>query len=483
MGIELSHLFGSKGVLLDSKKLKTLGVFTLVLLNFSVVVGLRGLPILANYGVSSVFFYAFAAICFLVPVSLVCAELATGWPKDGGVYGWAKQAFGEKIGFLTVWLQWAPNLLWYPVALSFFAATFSFIFLNPSLSNNPLFLSAIIISVYWGATYINLKGFDLVSKFTSLLTIIGIIVPALLVMFFAFDWIRLGQTPETSLDLSKIIPQFAGLSSIAFAIGVFSSFSGMEVHAIRALNLKNPAKDYPKAVFISALLAFLFFVFGTLSIAILVPQSQLNLMTGLMEAASVFLSMFNKIGLIPIIALMICLGIVGQVVSWISGPSKGLLLAAKNGNLPKFFSYQNENGVQSNILMFQGLIVTLIALSFLLIESTERFYWFLTDLYTHLYLIMYLLLFTAAIKLRYSQPNVKRAFKIPFGNLGMWLVAGIGFIATLAGFLVGFVPPNSVPTDKIFSFEFSSIFGVALIAVLPLIIYHFRNVWSHSNAS
>jgi amino acid transporter len=463
------------------KKIKELGVLSLVLLNFSVVVGLRGLPLLASYGISSIFFYAIAAVCFLIPISLVCAELATGWPKSGGVYGWAKEAFGEKFGFLTVWLQWAPNILWYPIALSFFAATFSFIFVSPSITSSPWFIPTVIISVYWIATVVNLRGFELAKNLTSVLTVVGVMLPAFLVIFFALDWLRLGQPSYASLDLSAIIPTFTGIGSIAFAIGVFSSYSGMEVHAVRAMNLRNPAKDYPKAIFISAILAFVFFSLGTLSIAILVPSSQLNLMTGLMEAAKGFLSAFSRTGLVPVIASMICLGLVGQVVSWISGPSKGLLIAAKNGNLPKFFSYQNENGVQSNILFVQGIAVTLVALLFLVFRSTELFYWFLTDLYTHLYLIMYLLLFAAAIKLRYSQPNAKRAFSIPGGKLGVWLVAGVGFVSTLAGFIVGFFPPAGLPKEMVFAYEAVLFVSILLIGAMPLAIYKFRKSWVPAN--
>jgi len=461
-----------------TKALKNLTVPVLVLLNFSVVVSLRGLPLLASYGLSSVFFYALAAVGFLIPVALICAELATGWPKEGGVYGWAKQAFGERIGFLTVWLQWAPNILWYPIALSFFAATFSFVFIDATFTKNQFFIPGIIILVYWIATYVNLRGFSLASKIASVLTVLGVMIPAFLVMLFAIDWIRLGEVSQTPLDLANLIPAFTGLSSIAFAIGVFSSYSGIEVHAVRAMNLKNPSKDYPKAVFISAILAFVFFSLGTLAIAIIVPHDQLNLMTGLMEAAQGFLSVFSRTGLIPVIASMICLGVLGQVVSWISGPSKGLLLAAKNGNLPKFFSYQNENGVQSNILFVQGIFVTLVALLFLLFKSTELLYWFLTDVYTHLYLLMYIILFAAAIKLRYSQPNVKRAFTIPFGKPGVWIVGGIGFVSAVSGFIVGFFPPSALPKELFLPYEITTLIGILAIAGIPIVIYSFRERWN-----
>jgi amino acid transporter len=463
---------------MPEKTMEKLTVLMLVLLNFSAVVGLRGLPLMAGYGLSSIFFYALAAVCFLIPVSFICAELATGWPKSSGIYGWVKEAFGERMGFLAVWFQWAPNVIWYSLVLSFFAATISYLIPNSGLAGNQEYVAIVTIIVYWIATYVNLHGFNIVKKLSSSLTVIGVMIPVLLLTLFALDWIRLGNAPQTALDLGAIIPTLEGIGSLVFAISVFASFSGMEVHAVRANNLKNVAKDYPKTVFLSALLIFFFFVIGTVSISVIVPHSNLNLLTGLIEAFKDFLSTVGKMGLLPIFVAMICLGLFGQVVSWISGPSKSLLIAAENGNLPPFFKQQNKNGVHINILLMQGTLVTIIALLFLLFRSTELFYWFLTDVYAHLYLLMYMLLFAAAIKLRYSQPNVKRSFTVPFGNAGMWLFGGVGFLAALSGFLVGFFPPTELPKSGVLLYEAATSLGVLAIAIIPIIIYAYRDKWN-----
>jgi amino acid transporter len=450
------------------KKQAVLTVLMLVLLNFSVVAGLRGLPLLASYGLSSIFFYALAAIAFLIPISLVCAELATGWPKAGGVYGWAKEAFGERIGFMAVWLQWAPNLIWYPVAISFLAAIFTNAFLGGG-DHNPIYLSLTIILIYWLATLVNLRGTGTANKIIGMLILIGTMIPVLLLVLSSLGWIATGNQTNTPLDLGALLPAFAGIGSIALAISVFSSYSGMEVFAVRAGELKNPGTDYPKAVLYSAILVFLFFSLGTLAIAVLVPHGQINLMTGIIDAFENFSAKFGLGKLVPLAAILMCLGLLGQVVSWIGGPSRGLLLAAKDGNLPPFFSKLNKNGVQQNILLVQGSLVTLLAFSFLLAPSIEAVYWFLTDLYTHLYLIMYLVLFAAVVKLRYAKPKIKRAFTIPFGRGGVWLVAGIGFLGVLAGFIVGLIPPTQFG-EKAVLFEIASLVSIIVITAAPFLI-------------
>ena len=72
---------------------------TLAVMNITAVVSLRGLPAEATYGLTSAFYYIFAAIFFLIPVSIVAAELATGWPQKGGVFRWVGESFGARMGF------------------------------------------------------------------------------------------------------------------------------------------------------------------------------------------------------------------------------------------------------------------------------------------------------------------------------------------------------------------------------------------------
>src|SRR5207302_912528 len=81
----------------------------------------------AEYGLSSIFYYLFAALFFLIPVSLVAAELTTGWPQKGGVFRWVGEAFGPHLGFLAIWLQWLESTIWFPTVLTFSAVSLAFI--------------------------------------------------------------------------------------------------------------------------------------------------------------------------------------------------------------------------------------------------------------------------------------------------------------------------------------------------------------------
>jgi len=124
---------------------RIISIFVLAMLNVSIMASLRNLPLVAELGYSMIFFFAVVAICFLIPCSLVSAELATGWTKDGGIYVWVREAFGDRWGFFAIWMQWIHNVSWYPAILSFVAATLAYVF-NPSLAaNKPFILSIVLI--------------------------------------------------------------------------------------------------------------------------------------------------------------------------------------------------------------------------------------------------------------------------------------------------------------------------------------------------
>lgn len=145
------------------KQTVKLGVFTLAIMNVTAVVSLRGLPAEAVYGMSSAFYYLFAAIVFLIPTSLVAAELAAMFQdKQGGVFRWVGEAYGKKLGFLAIWVQWIESTIWYPTVLTFGAVSIAFIGMNDvhdmSLANNKYYSLVVVLIIYWLATFISMKG-------------------------------------------------------------------------------------------------------------------------------------------------------------------------------------------------------------------------------------------------------------------------------------------------------------------------------------
>ena len=150
-------------------KTAKLSVATLAIMNVTAVVSLRGLPAEAEYGLSSAFYYLFAALVFLIPTALVAAELAAMFAdKQGGVFRWVGEAFGKRMGFLAIWLQWVESTIWYPTVLTFGAVSLAFIGMNDAhdmaLASNRLYTLVVVLAIYWLATFISLKGMSWVGR-------------------------------------------------------------------------------------------------------------------------------------------------------------------------------------------------------------------------------------------------------------------------------------------------------------------------------
>lgn len=413
-----------------------LGVGQLALLTLVVVASLRSLPVMAVFGLGSVALYVIPAVLFLVPTALVAAELATGW--KGGIYVWVREALGNRWGFAAVWLQWIQNVVWYPTQLAFIAGALAFAFLDPSLSTSGLFTAVVILTLYWGSTLVALRGGNLFARLGSWGGLLGTLVPAVLLIVFGSIWVFSGQKSEVPLAASALLPPFTGLASIVLIVSNVLAYAGMEVNAVHVNQLRNPGRGFPKTVLLASILILLVFILPTLAIAVAVPPKELGLTNGIMLAFGVYFDQWGVGWATAIISALIAVGALASVVAWVAGPSKGLLAAAETGLLPPALQKRNAEGVQSGILMLQGTIVTVLAAIFIVVPNVSAAFVALIDMAAALYLVMYLLMFASAIVLRRTRPGVKRVYRVP----AMPFVAGVGFVACLAGLILAFIPPD-----------------------------------------
>lgn len=224
---------------------RVLGTFTLVMLIVASVDSLRGLPPMGELGLSCIFYFLFAAIVFLIPVALVSAELATGWPKEGGVYVWVSEALGERWGFLAIWMQWAQSVFYYSLILAFIAGAVAYMF-DRSLATDKYFVIGTILVVFWTMTLVNFRGMKTSAWVTTVGLIAGTLAPGVLLIVLGAVWIILGEPTQVPLEAKSIIPDVTKVSTVVLAIGAFLTFAGMEMPAVHANDVKNPQKDYPR---------------------------------------------------------------------------------------------------------------------------------------------------------------------------------------------------------------------------------------------
>jgi len=458
---------------------RTVGVFTLAMINVAAVSSVRNWPTVAEYGFASVFFFALAAIVFFIPVALVSAELATGWPHVGGVFAWVKEAFGHRTGFLAIWLLWLENVIYCPALLSFIAGTIAYV-IQPELVKNSWYMFSMVLGIFWVTTLANLKGTQTSGWISAFGVIGGTFIPGGLIVLLGVLWYVSGKPMQISFTFDSLIPTVNSPKELVFFSGVLTALCGLEMSAVYAREVHNPQKNYPKAILASALLIFGSYVLGVLAIALVVPQKEISLVAGSLQAFSIFVDAYGLNWLTSVIAILLALGALGTLSTWIAGPSKGLLGAACVGDLPPFFRRLNQHQAPMALLMAQAVLVTLFAAVFLVMPSVSSAYWILSALIAQLYLIMYILMFAAAIKLRYKFPHVNRAYKIPGGLIGMWVTAGLGILGSFGTFLIGFFPPSQIEIGNTFFYVAFLLLSIAIACVMPAFILFFKKPeWTH----
>ncbi len=451
---------------------RVLGVFTLSMISVSAIIALRNLPTLAKNGFSVVFILAIAALMFFIPVALACAELASAWPKKGGVYAWVNEAFGGRSGALAVWLEWIESVVWLPTVLSFIASSIAYT-LDPQWVENRHFMLAVMLCVLWSGTLLNFLGTKTSGLVSTIGIIAGSIIPGIAIIGLGTFWLTTNQPVHINFDMASFIPPF-NLSSLAYFTVVALGFAGIEVAAFYVQDTKDPQRTFPKATFIAALTIIVIYVLGALAIAIVIPKEDLNLSAGMMQAMNEFFTFLHIPWAIPLFALLSVLGGLALLNTWIIGPSKGLLTSALNDDLPKFTQYTNRNGSPVAILLMQALIGTCLISMNLFIPTINQFYWIFQTQAAQLILMMYLLIFLSVIKLRYSQPDTKRLYKIPGGKIGLWLIAGGGALFCVIAFLLGFVPPEEYKFIEGRTYFFTLLSGIILFSAPPFIWHWYK---------
>lgn len=236
-----------------------------------------------------------------------------------------------------------------------------------------------------------------------------------------------GQSQLQTGSVSDYLPAFTGIASIVLIVSNFLAYAGIEVNAVHVTDMINPRKGLPKSI-----------------------------------------------GLASILTLV---GILASVVTSIPGPSRGLLLVARGGYLPRALQKTNGAGVQVNILIVQGILVSILALFFAVIPDVNSAFWILTAIAVQLDLIVYMILFMTALKLRRTQPEVPRGSRAP----AMRLVCWVGFLASLLAFLIGFFHPPGSSMNNVVHISLL-LLGIVILGGGPLPFFRFRkSPWDTTN--
>lgn len=454
-----------------SKQFGRVGVIALALLITSSIDNVRNLPAIALFGPTLPFFFALAAIFFLLPTAVLSAQLAVNDSHEGGIYAWAKQAFGPKTGALAIWLQWINTMVWFPSILAFIVATAAYL-INPSLINDKVTLLEISMLIFWAVTILNLFGLKIATWFAAICTFFGMLLPMGLIILLGLFWFTQGGPRHLHFSVVNIWPHLNNIGGWTALTGIMAGFLGIELTNVHARDLSHPEKLFPRALAIAVTMILITMVGGALAVAVIIPAGKISLVAGISQTLDAMLAKYHMQSWLPYIIGLIVLGSIGKLVNWLIAPAKGLMQAAENGFMPITMAKCNKYNMPSKILLLQAVVVSCVSAAILVEPTINGIYWLLTDLSTELYLLMYLILFFSAWRICKNIPNHK--LKVVRGRVGLNIACAFGLLGTIVSLLVGFIPPDMISVGSTAHFETVFIVGLIILLAPVMLMLHYH---------
>ncbi|MDQ0506602.1 glutamate:gamma-aminobutyrate antiporter [Xanthobacter agilis] len=455
-----------------AKQLTLLGFFAITA---SMVMAVYEYPTFATSGFSLVFFLLLGGILWFIPVALCAAEMATveGW-EEGGVFAWVSNTLGERWGFAAISFTYLQIAIGFLPMLYFVLGALSYILDWPALNTDPLLKTIAGLVILWVLAFTQFGGTKYTAQIAKIGFFAGILLPALILVVLAIWHLASGAKLEIAMNGSTFFPDFTKIGTLVVFVAFILSYMGVEASATHVNEMKNPARDYPLAMFLLMIVAIVLSSIGGLSVASVVPLNEINLSAGVVQTFQALI-MSHGAGLdwaVRAVAVLLALGVLAEIAAWIVGPSRGMYVTAERGILPQVAAKVNKNGVPVPMVIFQLCITTVALIVFTNTSGGNMSFLIAMSLTVVLYLITYFLLFLAYINLALKHKDKKRGYNIPGGTGVKITVASAGFIISLLAFVVSFFPPSGLPGaegDEIYVGLLVVSFLVAL--AIPFIVY------------
>ena len=334
-----------------------------------------------------------------IAAGLTAAEISAAIPKTGGMMVYIKEIYGDRLGFLTGWMQ---TVLFFPGTAAALAVIFAqqvAVLFGQSDQNMTVVLPIAIIVILFLAV-LNTVGSKLGGTIQTIATICKLI-PLVIIMIFGFI-LGGGDNSITTPLVAPGISVGTALGQVLIA-ALFAYDGWINVGAI-AGEMKNPGKDLPKAIVGGLSMVMAVYLVINLAYLWVAPASELAQASA--PAAVVATKIFGPMGG-KFITVGILISVFGGLNGYLlTGPRIPYTLACE-GKLPasKMLAKLNKGGVPSNSTFLIAILACLYAL-------TGQFNLF-TDLTVFIIWVFYVLTFIGVFKLRKDQPNLERPYRVP----------------------------------------------------------------------
>ena len=466
-----------------NKSTHKLGFFGFFAITASMVMTVYEYPSFATSGFQLVFFLIIGGILWFLPVALCSAEMATveGW-ESGGIYSWVGNTLGPRWGFSALFFQWFQITVGFVTMAFFILAALAYVFKVDALYDNPLVMFFGVAIIVWALTFTQLGGTKYTERISKIGFIGGIVLPVIILLIGLIVYFATGGVSQIKMTAETLIPNFTEVDTLVIFASFILGYMGVEASASHVNELKNPTV-------VLTLLTIVLDALGGLAIATTLSSKTLNgnLSYGVIEAfEAIFIHhLGSRYGwLVLVVSVLLALGVLAEISSWIVGPSRALLEAANDKILPPSFAKTNKHGVSVKTIVVQSIIVTIwdavLCGSIALAGGSDSSVGYMTaiGLTVVIYLVGYVLFFLGYFVLILKKNNLKREFQVPGGKPFKLIVAAVGLFMTVATLIISFFPSSKLTSadNKIYQIVLVICFVISVI--IPTLIYSNKSRWA-----
>ena len=392
----------------------------------------------AVLGNSQFFWRLFMIVAFLVPYGLISSELGTTYQGSGGLYDWISLAFpGTRWGARVSWWYWLNFPLWMaslagmvPDLLSIALGMEIRIWLSLAIQL-AFILIVTVISCYPVCDSVILLKVCAVIKVSLVLLVGGMGISFIMQNGFVND-----------MRLPTFLPSF-DLDSLSSISVIIFTMLGFEVVCTFSEDMDDPKKQIPQAIVIGGLIIAGIYLLGGFGIGAVIPANEVDAASGLVEAV-VLMSGQESGLLIGTVALLFTITLFGNMISWSLGINSTACYAAEHGDMPAPFTKRwAKNGMPIGAAIINGIVAAVICVLgviMTLIAPESELFWTFFALNLVLLLMSYLPIFPAFLKLRETDPDAERPFKVSGSSAMLKVMAYVPMVLIVVSILFCAVP-------------------------------------------
>lgn len=423
---------------------RVMGLADLVMYYLVTGISLRWLATAAAAGPQSIVLWIGAFFIFFLPLGLSVLELSSRIPSEGGLYVWAREAFGDFAGYMTGWTYWASNLPYFAGVFYFTAGNALYIG-GPhwsGLAASPAYFIGFSLGGLALVAGLNIVGLK-IGKWLHNLGAFGMWAPALIVVVMgAVAWARFGSA--TAFTARSFVPS-THLKDMVFWASLAFAYSGCEAASFMSGEIKNARRTIPQALVVAGAIITLCYVVGTLSVLLALPPGQVSDLSGLMQALAATAGKLGWAWLAPLAALLITLGNLGAAGGFLAACARIPFVVGIDKRLPPVVAQIHPRwGTPYIALIIQAILAGALVLLGQAGDNVKGAYDVLISMGIVTVFIPYLVLFAALIKLQ-SRPTGADVIRIPGGTPVAVALAVVGFLATSAAIGLAVVPSPDEP--------------------------------------